>query len=378
METIENTGLSQQSECLQRLNKYLAEKPECLYGTDGGFNEELLFIVLTTYLPFSISIEKNLNQRRFLDSLMNSEKWQAHILAQDKTANEKDFRVMEDSETETYVLINHQMLISIGYNTFIYYCKDTYPEVLAEVLTLAQKAKMKKKPKEPSFYMISKSSYDESLDLKAFKINSYDVNVALHYNDDFVVVDDKIRDFLSTDNRIGLILLHGKPGTGKTTYIRHLIKSLDKRIIYIPIHLMDILSDPGFLDFISEYENSILILEDCEDMLRPRHETQFSNQSLTNLLNLGDGLLSDALKIKVICTFNADLQNIDNAILRKGRLVARYEFKELELPKTQKLLEHLGKDVKATEPMTLANIYNAEENDFISTKKKKKIGFVTQ
>ena len=50
--------------------------------------------------------------------------------------------------------------------------------------------------------------------------------------DTFVVFDTQpaeIENFLLEDNKSGLIILHGKQGTGKTTYIRHLI-NLGNRI----------------------------------------------------------------------------------------------------------------------------------------------------
>ena len=372
-----NNGLhtSASSPCQVRLKKYLTEKPECFYNSDGNFNPEVIFIVMTEEFPNSIHINSKLNSRKFVNLILKSEMMQASVLSMDECTKKKDFLVMKKSALNAQILVNHDILLNVNDGVTVYYCQNTHKEVLDEILTLAQKSKKKKKAAEPNFYMIVKNKMTDYLDLKSFKINTYDVDLDLHYNDDFIEADHKIMAFLSEDNLKGLILLHGKPGTGKTTYIRRLIRKLNKHIIYIPTHLMDILSDPGFLEFIADYDNSILILEDCEDMLKSRQESMIANQSLANLLNLGDGLLSDALKIKVICTFNAELQNIDDAILRKGRLVARYEFKELELSKTQKLLSHLGKEIIAEHPMTLADIYNEETNEFGLVKKKNKIGF---
>ena len=100
-----------------------------------------------------------------------------------------------------------------------------------------------------------------------------------------------------------------------------------------------------------------------------------SNASaLSNLLNLGDGLLSDALSVNVICTFNSGLKKIDDAILRKGRLLARYEFKELEVMKARALAEKIGKNANIEKPMTVSDIYNLEERGF-ENKPVKSIGF---
>ena len=89
------------------------------------------------------------------------------------------------------------------------------------------------------------------------------------------------------------------------------------------------------------------------------------NAGLVNMLNISDGLLSDELCIKFICTFNAPLKDIDEALLRKGRLAARYEFKDLTTDKVNQLIKEEGLDIpQQTQPMTLAEIYNYEGMDF--------------
>ena len=94
------------------------------------------------------------------------------------------------------------------------------------------------------------------------------------------------------------------------------------------------------------------------------------NAGLVNILNISDGLLSDELCIKFICTFNAPLKDIDEALLRKGRLAARYEFKDLTTDKVNQLIKEEGLDIpQQTHPMTLAEIYNYEGMDFSLGKK---------
>jgi hypothetical protein len=72
------------------------------------------------------------------------------------------------------------------------------------------------------------------------------------------------------------------------------------------------------------------------------------------------------------------LANIDSALLRKGRLLAMYEFKPLAAGKAKNLLQNLNAhDGHALKPaMTLAEIYNAEREGFKFKKSgKPKIGF---
>jgi ATP-dependent 26S proteasome regulatory subunit len=87
-----------------------------------------------------------------------------------------------------------------------------------------------------------------------------------------------------------------------------------------------------------------------------------------------DGLYSDILNIKIIATFNSDMTSIDKALLRDGRLISKYEFKELSIDKTNTLLKELGKG-ESDKPLTLAEIYNKTSEEIIQVKKPKRIGF---
>jgi hypothetical protein len=203
-----------------------------------------------------------------------------------------------------------------------------------------------------------------SFELAAFDVKPFEIDIHSHYNDDFSGVHETICNSLAEKSKNGLILLHGKYGSGKTYYLRHLVSTIDRKFIYFPLNMIEAINSPEFVPFISEHSNSVLILEDCESLLVPR-ETGYNNASaLSNLLNLGDGLLSDALSVNLICTFNAGIRKIDDAILRKGRLLARYEFKELEVPKARSLAKKLGKDISIDKPTTVADIYNCEEKSY--------------
>jgi SpoVK/Ycf46/Vps4 family AAA+-type ATPase len=216
--------------------------------------------------------------------------------------------------------------------------------------------------------------YRGNFELADFDVKQFDVDIETHYNDDFIDSHNIISSSLKSKNNNGIILLHGKYGTGKTYYLRHLINNVDRKFIYFPLNMIGTINSPEFLPFLSEQPNSVLILEDCESLLVHRDSGSSNASALSNLLNLGDGLLSDALSVNVICTFNAGIKKIDDAILRKGRLIARYEFKELELQKAQKLAQQIGKNVNIDHPMTVSDIYNIDEKNFENTKSKA-IGF---
>jgi len=88
-----------------------------------------------------------------------------------------------------------------------------------------------------------------------------------------------------------------------------------------------------------------------------------------------DGLLGDGLQLKFICTFNAPIKDIDKALLRKGRLIAKYNFGKLETEKVNRLIMTQNLPMpKAEAPMSLADIFNYQEQGF-DQEHSKRLGF---
>jgi len=201
------------------------------------------------------------------------------------------------------------------------------------------------------------------------------LNLSLNYNDDLAQVHSLLLDTLSKKDQSGLVLLHGEPGTGKSTYIRFLINLFKKQIIFLPPSIAGELDSPSMTRILTENPNSIFIIEDAEQLIKSRETTVNSNISM--LLNLTDGILGECLGTIVICTFNTDLKNIDEALLRKGRLIASYKFEGLSLHKSQLLKEHLGlSELELNETMLLSDFYHTKENQFgNSSTKRTEIGF---
>ena len=192
------------------------------------------------------------------------------------------------------------------------------------------------------------------------------LDVDLYYNSDFKEVDALIRERLSKENNKGIVLLHGLPGTGKTTYLRHLIGEVKKKILFVSPSVAGNLMNPDFIDLLIDNPNAVLVIEDAENIIMDRKYN--SDSSVSNLLNLSDGLLSDCLNVQIICTFNSSLNMIDSALMRKGRLIAKYEFGKLEVKKAQKLSDHLGFEFVITDPMTLAEIANKNDKAYQANK----------
>lgn len=214
------------------------------------------------------------------------------------------------------------------------------------------------------------------LALTPHKLEHFPLDIESHYNDDFKEHHEKILEWATNfdDTNKKLSLFHGIPGAGKTNYIKYLMTQLPNvRKIYIPPFFVESIADPAFMNFIKDYDSSLLIAEDCEDILQKRENSGNANAA-SILLNLTDGILASVLNFKIICTFNSSENDIDPALLRKGRLFTKYKFDKLEKHKTEALYRKLY-DKSPPEPeMDLAAIYNSDDNGIVR-KEERRVGF---
>lgn len=195
-------------------------------------------------------------------------------------------------------------------------------------------------------------------------------------DDDFIegnyapsVVSDYrfIEQQLTAKDPVGrLAVLEGVPGTGKTRLIRALICSLmDKaECILVAPNALPHLSGTQFLGALIEQHRygkpMVLILEDADACLLARDEDKASLDALTGLLNLSDGILGATLDIRIIATTNAKIEKLDDAVLRKGRLLRRIDMKALSKEQAGEVFKRLtGKEQDFDTDTTVAEVYAA-------------------
>lgn len=260
---------------------------------------------------------------------------------------------------ETFVRMTNNCVLEFDTTYCEIYHDGMQDEFIKDCIDVMKRFKVRQRRKPLEINLITRGR--TGLQLKGMEIKRSKLDIALYYEDDFKQTDTVIRKRLNQQNDKGVVLLHGLPGTGKTTYLRHLMGKIKKRVLFLSPGAAANIMDPDFIDLLIDNANSVLIIEDAENIVMDRKVS--NNASVSNLLNISDGLLADFLNIQIICTFNSSLTLVDSAILRKGRLIAKYEFGKLGINKSQRLSDHFGFDTIINQPMTIAEIANQHEKD---------------
>lgn len=185
--------------------------------------------------------------------------------------------------------------------------------------------------------------------------------------------------FKSTDPCGRIVLLDGPPGTGKSYMIRSLTKDVLGTFILVSPNVVGQLTGPAVVASLleakeeSETKPVILIIEDADDVLVKRDRGH--KAGLSELLNLGDGLLGQIADVRIIATTNAEIKNLDPAVVRPGRMCSRIHTNELSESQADAIHQHLvGDDSNHPKdcPRFLADIYRAARKDGWTSERKKK------
>jgi len=198
-----------------------------------------------------------------------------------------------------------------------------------------------------------------------------------------------------TGNENILILL-GKPGLGKTKFANLLFKYLFNEPNHIPYNKIEAIPELDEQFFNIQYIKSIdiltmdefwrnlqkdlpdfVVLDDLDYMLTKREseimtsEDAKKNAFLNQLLSFTDGVQKN--KTKFIITTNQHFDDVDSALLRKGRLFDILEFRELKNEEALKIWKFESLKEEEFNKLFNSNVSQADLGSEIAKRKNKRI-----
>lgn len=354
------------------------------YSTFGRFEVASYYTVCFGNLPSNLNVRMEMTMDRSqaaLDAILNQIDWQRfgfepvfkNWITDDtrhgKPAEDYPFEYLFKSDSARIVI---HVTCHIKMSEIEFFYDLSQPETEQWILETSHQLQAKLKgPKKPKFKVLIHQ--EGSFNTEDVETGNFEtINLEELYNDDFLEIDKLIAESMNKTES-GMVLLHGDPGTGKTTYIKHLIsRHQDKLFIFVQNDFVKDLLKPIFISFLLQHRDAILIIEDAEKVVVSR-DNAGDDSVVSTILQLTDGLFSDFLNIKIICTFNTNIERIDKALLRKGRMIAKYKFAPLSTEKTSALARKLGYE-NISGSLTLADIFGYEQRNF-NLPAKRGIGF---
>jgi len=281
-----------------------------------------------------------------------------------------------------YILVNEDIFISLQsgketYNSEIY-CKDY--DLLDRIYEITKKYK----------------SFDDNdyINLTTVGLMQGGIKESSEekYHEDFSNIDKDFYPFIDVNLFIeqfiksneNILILASEPGTGKSKFIALLMRYLlenntlpDSRKYHNFLFAKDIslFNMDDFWEIAKR--NDYLILDDLDFLLGKRDDSRddvSKNNFLSKLLSFSDGVIKNDTKI--IITTNQPIDEIDEALKRKGRLFDFLKFLPLEYKEAQKIYaKHTDKKLPYKDiyyQSDLGSMIDDVKNDIIDRKYLKK------
>lgn len=195
------------------------------------------------------------------------------------------------------------------------------------------------------------------------------------YDEAYPELDEGVAKFISDylDSDESILVLQGKPGTGKSRLIRSILgaMALRNQAQVSALYTGDkktMENDEIFVDFVTG-DDEAFVVEDADYILKPRVD---GNDNLHRFLTIADGVVRSQGRKIIFSTNLPNIGDLDDALIRPGRCFARLVVREHSKIEAGKLLERLcegdsqmasqileGMAVSNSKGHTLAEIYRA-------------------
>lgn len=176
-------------------------------------------------------------------------------------------------------------------------------------------------------------------------------------------METNLQDFAKKylESKSSILLLIGPPGTGKTNFIRQLLKETNESVLLT--YSDDLKKTDKLFSHFYDSPEKFLIVEDADHFIVRRDD---GNSNMKQLLNITDGLTANPDKKVIFSTNLSNLSRVEPALLRPGRCFETVEFRSLKGDELKKACEIIGVEVDKNE-YTLAELFAIKNDEKIES-----------
>ncbi|MEA3512695.1 MAG: ATP-binding protein [Campylobacterota bacterium] len=193
-------------------------------------------------------------------------------------------------------------------------------------------------------------------------------------------VDSYIENFLNS--KAPILILQGEPGTGKTTFSKHILSKMKDRVLKTDIAFKALYSFDENIFAVSDFykriiydEYDVLILEDINQVIHKNQYIEGELNPINKFLSVTDGLISKYKKI-IITTNIQSKQQLNQALTRPGRCFDVMSFRKLEGVEIDNLCDDCAKDLDLQlESINVSEFYAKCDDEQNSDLTQNDIGF---
>jgi SpoVK/Ycf46/Vps4 family AAA+-type ATPase len=265
-------------------------------------------------------------------------------------------------ESKGYFLINAYIEALDEIEISIYAISAKVAEEVYNILKPFQAHSSESAIRFENMFLSDRGSIESSISFK--KIEEYN-NISKSYYP-YLDTDEMFRQYLLSSE--SLLLLSADTGLGKTKiidlFLKYYLENIDaldtkedeegtQYISVVYVKNTEILSKDMFWTKLSKQESDLVILDDTDFMLisREHNDKTYSDdirsKFISQFLSFTDGLSKNGTKF--VITTNQNTENIDTAILRKGRCFDILKFRELTKQESLEIWKENELDVKTFE-----------------------------
>lgn len=323
-----------------------------------------------TSLITSFSVEDFYNFLKKNDFSIVSTLREIYPIEDNSIVNKKIFSKNVEDVFISYTEYDIESDESIINEVYLYHKEDNIEKLLSDLHDISDKLDDNAETTDINYKVLSLGS--NGLELNDLDLGIYDdENIELYYNDDIIKRKNKLQRLIQK-NKKGISIIHGERGVGKTTLVKSIISSIEKKSVFVPTTLFEtLINNTEFRTFLKINKDIVIILDDSELFFSEIYSK--SNIFTNNLLQLVDGLDSDMFNLNIIVILNVEnIEEIDHILLECNNLLDVLHVNNLDNIKAKELSKYLGKKIKPKSGLKLIDIIRGKK----SSEYKSEIGFI--